>query len=251
LLSADADVCDRAKILVLGDCPESEVADLLELDQRVLTAWEALFFDVRDNRQASDQVLAQVIAPEQRGGNAHLAAMMKFAHAGGSVAARAILKAESRVKLQQGVTLFDKKILLNLKLDEAMSLSLDTERSRLFFVRHHAELLEKERRLHLQERKLELRCQEALQKEAQAEARLERARRHNEERTARQAEKQARQARKEEQQRLQRVEEQVRTTAWLQARSERKRRAQEQASRSLLAQLRWNTSAEEVSSGGS
>jgi hypothetical protein len=211
------------KVLVLGGCPAEEVAARSGLDAGTLEAWEGLFFDVRWARQGTPWVLEHVVAPEQRR-DGRLAAMLKLAHAGGPAAARAVLLAESRVSVGQGVCLFDKRIALHLRCEHAMALPLETERAALFFVCRHAELLARERRLRLEERRLEQRCQEALGKQQRADARLALASRRYEEQAARRAERLARRSLKEEQRRLRQAEELVRATARAQARAERKRR---------------------------
>lgn len=163
-LSQNAAISDQIKVMVLGDCPAEEIADQFGLDARILTNWEGLFFDVRSARRASSWILNAVIQSEQQKGKNHLASQMKFAHAGGPVAAKAILMAESRVAIKQGVDLFDKKICLHMKFDQAINLSVETDKAKMFLIKCHADLLHREQRLRMEQRKLAQRCQEALWK---------------------------------------------------------------------------------------
>src|SRR6266852_5679075 len=132
LLAEDSAGCGELKILVLGGCSPAEIGERLELDTTVLATWENLFFDVRAARGATDWILVKVIRPEQERGDQRLASKLKFAYAGGPLAAAAILDADSRVSLRQGVALFDKRIHLHLKCDQAAEVPLDTDRKKLF-----------------------------------------------------------------------------------------------------------------------
>src|SRR5262249_15358552 len=200
------------------------------------------YFDVRAAREATGWVLAKVIQPEQQR-DCHLAAKLKFASAGGAAAARAILDAESRLSLRQGETLFDKKIRLHLKFDEAAQGSLDTDRKQLFFIRRQAELMHREKRLRLAERRLEQKCQEALRVQQLAERRLELRAQRDEQRAAQAASRQAERTRKRAERQAFQFRLRADSLARDGARQERKRAAQERAATSALAQLRWEYSA--------
>src|SRR5262249_21387368 len=126
-LAEDAAACGQLKVLVLGDCPRAEIAGRLRLTPEVVGAWEDLFFDARAARASAGWLRSWVIAPEERAGHSRLAAQLKFACAGPH-AARAALDAGSRVPLSQGGRLFDNKVLLALKLDEAAQAPLATAR---------------------------------------------------------------------------------------------------------------------------
>lgn len=236
-LSEDLEVGNQLKVLVLGDCPTQEIADRFGFMAEVVAAWESLFFDVRFARQATTWILDNVITPEQQRGNGDLAARMKFAHAGGPVAAKTLLDAEGRVALKQGVDLFNKKIQLHLKFDQAQQLSLETDRDKMFFIRRHGELLYREQRLRIEEQKLEQRCQKAFHKQKVAEARLELAREREQARAERAAARSCTNGANRQTRRKFSREAADMCRMW--AREERTRLGKENAARSGLALLRW------------
>lgn len=160
-LEADAVACQSMKILTLGACPRTEIAARLGVAEEIVATWEALFFDVRACREATDWILTWVIRPEHERGNAAMAARLKFA-CNGPVAARATLDAAARIHLAEGERRFAQKILLALKFDEAMQAILDSDRNKLAFIKLYSDLLLREKCLRLEERKLEQRCQESL-----------------------------------------------------------------------------------------
>lgn len=59
------------------------------------------------------------------------------------------------------------------KFEEALALSLDTEQARRFFIKLHATLMHREKRIRLSEQRLELQCREAIRKQKLAEMRLQ------------------------------------------------------------------------------
>jgi hypothetical protein len=186
-LVRDATKCEQLKILVVGDCPVSEIAARTGISVSILEAWESIFFDVRAARDASDWVFRWVMVPLLQQGNGRLAAKLKFAYAGGPLAAKALLDAEARVPLKQGVRLFDQKLLLQVKFEEALQYPLNSNRDALNFIKMHADLMYQEKRLQLQERKLAQRSDEALAKQKLAERRLEVSAQRLAERAARRA----------------------------------------------------------------
>lgn len=171
-LQEDASIRKQLKVLVLGDCQPQEISRRLSIDSRVLAAWECMHFDVRPARDASDWILLNIIRPELDQGDEYLAAMLKSAWAGGAVVAWAILAAESRSSLKAGQRLFDLKIRLHLRLQQAVELPLDSNSAKLFFIKLHSELMLQEQKLHLAERRLEQKSREALARQQLAEERL-------------------------------------------------------------------------------
>jgi hypothetical protein len=242
LLAQNSEVCGELKVLVLGGCSPPEICERLSLDPKVLATWESLFFDVRGSQEATDWVLANVIQPEQERGDGHLAAKLKCACAGGPVAAVAVLDAESRVSLKAGATLFDKKIILHLKFDQAAKLKIETNSEKLFFLKMHVKLMGQEKQLRQAEKRLEQKSQEALEKHSLAQQRLELQRQRQEERAAQAAERKEARARKEEERRVQVVQKQVERTARAAAGVRRRQAAKVRAAQSPLAQLRWEHS---------
>lgn len=172
-LNQDEAKCAAAKILTLGASQRGEIAARLDIEEDILEKWEGLVFDVRQGRDAVGWIHAQVIRPEQSRGNGQLASKMKAAVAGGPVVAQAILDLDSRMPVTAGEKLFDRKLTLHLKFDEAAELSLSTNREKMFFMKLYVELQSQENRLKLAERKLERRCAEARDKLELAKIRME------------------------------------------------------------------------------
>jgi hypothetical protein len=188
-LNEDEVVLGDLKVLVLGGCPANEIAARYGLPEDVVTTWELLFFDIRPVAKATDWLLLNVIKPLQQQGECHLAAKLKFATAG-PVSARAIVDALERVSLRQGQSLFDQKIALMVKFQEAVEkVPIDSERAKLRFIQLHAQLMDREQRLRLAERRLEQRSQEALQKQQAAVVQQEQARRRRHEQQERTAQR--------------------------------------------------------------
>jgi hypothetical protein len=169
-LAADRGLSKQLQVLVLGDCTPEAIKERLGIDANVLAAWEGVYFDVRAVRTALDWIACQVIEPVQQQGDVALAAKLKLACAAGPRAALAALDAESRVLTRSGPTLFDLKVCLHLKFQQAVELSLDTDQQRRFYIKTHGNLLHREKQLQLAERKLQWQCEEALRKQAVAES---------------------------------------------------------------------------------
>jgi len=230
----DSGILDDLKVLVVGNLPRPEIAARLRLGEDVVTTWELLFYDVRSTLTSYDWLLKAVIRPEEIAGNGSLAAKLKFATAG-PVMARAVLDAESRVALQRGVSLFDQKICLMIRFQQALQLPFDSERAKLFFIKRHADLLYRERRLGLAERRVVAQSEQALRKEKIAQARQEIAARHEQERAAKKVERMQRKERQETAQQERQARKQGALIALLRSR----KAAEERASNSPLAALRW------------
>ena len=220
----------------MGELDQSEIVRRFGIERPVLEIWEKLFFEARGQRGHTDWVHGQIICPTQREGKAELASRLKLVAAAGPVAARAILDCDSRVPLQEGERLFDRRLKLHLKFDAACDMPLKSDRDRMSFVRLHVAMKGQEQRLQLQERRLQQRCREASNKHELATMRLELAR-ERDERLA------TAQARRDEERAF--VREGARITKELQA---EQRRAERQAERdaavarvasSPLAALRW------------
>jgi hypothetical protein len=164
------------KIAVLGDLPREEIAHLHGLDEAVIEIWELVFFDVRGSREAKSWVHSHVIRPELAAGDPELGARLKMAFAGGPGAVRAIFRADCGVPVDEGERLYDRRLLLNSKLDAALTLPLTTDREKMAFIRFYMDLELKEKRLELAERKFQQRCQEAVGRHELAKMRLDYAR---------------------------------------------------------------------------
>lgn len=172
-LDEDSVVANQLKVVVLAGCTPEAICARFLIDAKVLAAWEKVFFDVRQVRTALDWIVCKVIAPVEEQGEVSLAAKLKLACAGGPLAAEAALEAESHVLAQEGPTLFELKLCLHLKFQQAVQLGLGTAKERRFYLKMHADLMYREKQLQLKERQLEWKCQEALQKHELAKGKRE------------------------------------------------------------------------------
>jgi hypothetical protein len=200
--------------------------------QHILEKWESLFFDVRQSREAVGWIQAHVIRPEQARGNGHLASRLKAAVAGGAVVARSILDLESRLPVTDGEKLFDRKLALHLKFDEAVALPLNTDREKMFFMKLYVDLQLRESRLDHAERQLERRCAEARAKLELAKMRQESARQRSAANDRLRHERETEQARREAQREYLAAQRQARHDA-------DRRAAAARAAASPLARLGW------------
>ena len=194
-LNSNEALTAQLKIAVLGGLDGPEIASRFSLESQLLDTWEKLFFDARGRRQHVGWVQAHIVIPAQRADGLELAARLKLVAAAGPVAARAVLDCDSRVPIEEGKRLFDRRLKLSLKFDAACSMPLDSDRDRLAFLRMHVEMMGREQNLRLQERKLEQRCRKALDQHELAKLRLEFAR-------EREAKRAAARARREEERAL-------------------------------------------------
>ena len=163
----------QLRILVLGDCAPAEIAQWAGHAEPVVETWERLCFDVRKYRDSSGWLLTHVIQPELDQGRGDFVARLKSAACGGPAVAWAIVKAESRVPVTEGERAFDQQIKFNLKFQEAIEASFETERDKLHFVRFFAELNLAQQRLEFQKQKFAARCRQELQAQELAKLRLE------------------------------------------------------------------------------
>lgn len=219
-LQHDPPRCEPLKIMVLAGCEPVEIADKTGLSQAVVEAWEALFFDVRPAREAIGWIMAHVVHPEERDGNTAFISKLKAAFAGGPEIARQILESETALPLAEGARLFDRQLRLELKLDQALGLPLDTSTDKLRFLQWYYRRETDRVRLELEKQKFEFRMEEVRRKQRAAEALLERR-------------VQERERERQHQEQLQRdLRRTERAAAELRARH------------SPLAQLTWNSSAQ-------
>jgi hypothetical protein len=196
-LTEEIAIANRLKVLVLADCTPAQICKRLSMDAQVLDAWEKIFFDVRSVRTAMDWIVSKVIKPVEEQGDASLVVKLKLACIGGPLAALAALEAESRVLTRTGPTLFDLKVCLYSKCEQAFELSLDTAEQRRFFIKTHADLMHQEKQLQLAERKLAHQSQKALRRHELALAKLEQRRQRAAERAAQATHKNADKAAKQ------------------------------------------------------
>ena len=179
-INADEAKTRLLKIAVLGEIDVPEIAQQLSLDAAVVETWEKLFFNVRGLRSAFGWIDPHVIRPELAAGRADLAARLRMVCAVGPLGAQVILRADTRLPIDESQRLFERQLKLHLKFDAAMELTLDTPKNQIFFLRRHMALMQEEKRLELAREKLEKKCVEAINRHKlsmiQAEIALERER---------------------------------------------------------------------------
>jgi hypothetical protein len=163
----DPPTSEQLRILVIANCERDEIAARLQIDEQVVATIEGLFFDVRWALGGSDWIVCHVIIPEMRAGAFDLAAKLKLAFFGGPVMARAILDARVRAPFEEAGRLFDREVLLQLKLQEALEAPLG-EGERLGFLRLYFQYDLSRRRLDLEKQKFAHQCEQA-ERQKQAE----------------------------------------------------------------------------------
>jgi hypothetical protein len=227
---------DQLKILIIGDCPQEEIAQLCKISPEAVDAVERLFYDVRGSRKALGWIRSAVIEPEISAGNGALASKLKLALCAGPVAARLVLTSDVQLPVASADRLLRQKLQLQLKADQALAMPLDTSRDSIRYLKIYVDMDLAEQRLRLAERKLQYRCEEALRRAEVAKYRLERVTKR-EERLA------AQKAAKEEKRCAEAARFERDWIASSQAELAQERARQELAIGSPLAQLTWHSSA--------
>jgi hypothetical protein len=153
-------MAEQLRILVLANISIKEIAARLQIDEHIIMIAEQLFFDVRWALHASGWVVCQVIIPEIQAGAFDMAAKLRVAFFGGPVMARAILDARVRLPDNDADRLFDREVLLQLKLQEALEAPLgDGERTE--FLKLVLQYDINRRRLELDRKKFAYECEHA------------------------------------------------------------------------------------------
>jgi hypothetical protein len=150
-----------------------EVQQRLGVEIAVVEAWEQIFFDVRDLRSATSWFAAHVIEPERAAGNLELVSELKLALGGGPVAARAILDCKGTLPLDEADRLFQQKLKLSMKFDQAVEMPLTTNQDSLKFLRLYMQLELETKRLELASQKLHQRCDAQRDRHELAKMRIE------------------------------------------------------------------------------
>jgi hypothetical protein len=161
-LNADIAKTGHLKIAVLGKLDPKEVSQQFHIDEAVFRTWERTFFDVRGCHLATHWVYIHIIQPELAAGRGDLAARLRMVSAVGTLAAKVILQADTRLPIREAQKLFERQLKLHLKFDAAIEMTPDTNKNRLFFIQQHAKLQLEERHLKLAREKLVRKCEEAL-----------------------------------------------------------------------------------------
>ena len=174
-LNEDQDKTALLKLMILADMSDDEMRDRSAIDVITFRTWEALYFDVRGQRQSTSWLASQVINHERKMGDPRLASKMTLAIMAGPVAVRAMLDTAEGIQLDEVDRLFQRKITLSEKLDVAVEMPIVTEENRLRLMRLYVDLMTAEKRIALAERRLSQRSAKSLQRHELAKLRLEQA----------------------------------------------------------------------------
>ena len=172
-LNTDLEKTKHLKVAVLGEIDLKEISHRFGIDEVVLGTWEKVFYDIRGTRSAWAWIQVYVIQPELASGHAELAARLRMVSAVGTIAAQAILKADTRLPINEAQKLFERQLKLHLKFDAAVNMTSDTNKNRLFFMRQHMRLMQGQKRLEFAREMLEKKCAEALDRHKFAMIRAE------------------------------------------------------------------------------
>ncbi len=164
---------DALKIMVVGGLTYQEIEQRLGLDRAVIETWEAMYFDVRDLRDATTWLAAQVIEPARAEGNFQLANNLRLALGGGPAAVRAILSCQATLPLDEADRLYQRQIRLALKFEQALEIPLTTEENNLKFLKMYMHHQCETERLKVASRKLEQQCDAHRDRHELAKLRLE------------------------------------------------------------------------------
>lgn len=149
-------MAQQLRILVLANCPRDEIAARLQIDEQIVAVIEDLFFDIRWALDASSWIVCRVIIPEMQTGAWDASAKFRLAYYGGPVMARAILDARVRVPFDGADRLFDREVLLHVKLQEAPL----GDRERMEFLKFYLDFDIKRQRLELDKKKFAYKCEQ-------------------------------------------------------------------------------------------
>ena len=91
-------------------------------------------------RVATSWLSEQVIEAERKAGNSALAARMKLALTAGVDGVNAILALDEGAPVDEAERLFQRKLALSLKFDDAASMTIDSDENRMKFIKLNVEL---------------------------------------------------------------------------------------------------------------
>jgi len=175
LVNDDDAKTDVMKLMILVDSPTNTIAKRVGVEPAVVEVWERLFFDVREMRSAVSWLSGQVIEAECKAGNTALAARMKLALVAGVDGVNAILELDEDAPVNEAERLFQRKLKLDLKFDEAANMPLGSDRNSMKFIKLYLQLQGSEKRLELDGKKLAASCAEARDRHERGKLRMENA----------------------------------------------------------------------------
>lgn len=234
-LNEDQEKTAALKLMVVADMPSEEMQSRSGTKTSILQAWENLFFDARNQRQATAWLCRHIIEPEVEAGNREFASKLKVAIMTGPIAVRGMLDMQQGICLDEADHVFQRRIKLNQKFDVTVNIPTDSERLQMFFMKLHVSLMAAEKRQATAEQRLAQCCAEARDRFELKKLRLEQA---AEARLVRQNEKLRNAERRAtgEASRRRSAEELTRYHA-----EARRKAMQCRAAESPLAQLRWSS----------
>jgi len=150
-------VAESFRILVLANCSQEEIADRLQIGTQTVCVMEGLFFDIRWALDASDWIICHVIIPEKQNDTWDVVAKLRLAYFGGPVMARAILDARARLPFDGAEQLFDREVLLHVKLQEALEAPL-SDGEQMEYLKLYMDYEIKRQRLELDKKKFAHEC---------------------------------------------------------------------------------------------
>jgi hypothetical protein len=149
------------KLMALAGMSPAEMHARTGVEIAEIEAWEALFFDVRHQQQATCWLASHVVEQERSTGDPQFASQLKLALMAGAIAVRGLLDHADGRCLDEADRLFQRRLVLTAKFDTAVEMPIDSEKGRLAFIKFQLQLMEGERRQKLAERRLAQRCVEA------------------------------------------------------------------------------------------
>jgi hypothetical protein len=172
-LELDSERRDALKIMVVGDLTIEEAHQRVGISPAALQAWEMTFFDARPGRQQFAWLEQKVIHAEQLAGNGLLAARLRLAALCGPEGARAVLDCAGAAPIDEAERLFQQRLNLNLKLDVALQMPIDSGPEALRMMKFHSRNVQAEKQWELKVRRLEERCRAARERHQRESLRLQ------------------------------------------------------------------------------
>lgn len=175
VLNEDPEKTAALKLMVVADMPHDEMQTRGGIEVSILRMWESLFFDARNQRQATSWLSHHVVAPEVEAGNPELASKLKVAIMTGPIAVRGMLDMQRGTCLDEADRLFQRRIKLHEKFDLCVNIPIDSDSAKKFFMKLHLRLMIAEQRQAAAEQRLAQRCAEARDRFELAKMRFEKA----------------------------------------------------------------------------
>jgi hypothetical protein len=172
-LELDEERRDQLKIMVVAGLTIEEAHQRVGTPPAALQAWEAIFFDARSGRQQFAWLEQKVIRAEQLAGNGPMAARLRLAALCGPEGARAVLDCAGAAPIDEAERIFQQRLNLNLKLDVALQMPIDSGPAALRMMKFHSRNVLAEKRWELGVRRLEERCRAARERHQRESLRLQ------------------------------------------------------------------------------